>query len=981
MSREEPTPRPAPEPRGISFQEVVGLEISQIIRRRAAVAPPVRPGEEAGVRRTLVGLALSGGGVRSAAFNLGLLQAFFRGGLLRHVDLLSTVSGGGYTGTWLSALLHASAGPLAPDNPDLCRELAPTPYDKQPRRVAHFVRHGRYLYHPLSFANRYLIGLLLNSLTLLSGLIFLCAGAAFLWRLPDLVPVAETLFWLTHGWGAWGVREWNRPLLPAAFAGLLWLAAWGLSGLRSPARPRGRGARYLLWVAGLFLFVGLAVLLATPAISIDNPRLPDQQTNQLLLDETYSRAQVLIGSSVVGLVLTGLLPFLKPQKLLESGLRPTTWYQPWVFRFACTAVLCGVPFLLIVCFARHDFSGQGTENRVYLSDTDVHFLRWRAFWLKVRDEGKASEKPTACGRRIQAPVQWVRGKQTVCASPGAFVWRELDPDLRAEIDHYPDVDLQGNDTDEHARLLKAVMAAPVPLTGEAREHKQRLLTRLNRAIASPLFTATFPQVRDPGWLEKDTLHHQERDRILRLVRKAQLNQLEDGSSVDQRTQETAELNRLLLEVYYPEDVWRRVIIRRTTCVPAFKPTDAELVGASAARLVERDQACRLWWLGGSLAVYLLSGLLVNLNATSLHGYYQDQLARAFLPSRRGKGNPHLAELNTTANGGPYQLVAVTLNRLYSLLEQLAGDHTHDEDSTAPFLLSAAACGSRETGYRATREYLAGRLRLDDAMALSAAAFSPLATDNPLIIFLMTLFNARLGQWYPHPLHPPRWWPCALGLLGGRLSRDGPAKWCFLTDGGHYENLGLEQLLDRRCRLIVASDASADPESHFDDLLRVYRRARADQGIRVSRANLSDAGHLPTDGLRPRQGQGPVPLARDHYFVARIDYPEGFTGYLIYLKPSVTGDEPADLIGYCREHPEFPNDPTLNQFFDEDQFESYRQLGSHIGDQLCADLAGGPGPGPTTQLWDPGFVMEDRLESWLGPLSPGPHQGAARAPDC
>jgi hypothetical protein len=61
--------------------------------------------------------------------------------------------------------------------------------------------------------------------------------------------------------------------------------------------------------------------------------------------------------------------------------------------------------------------------------------------------------------------------------------------------------------------------------------------------------------------------------------------------------------------------------------------------------------------------------------------------------------------------------------------------------------------------------------------------------------------------------------------------------------------------------------------------------------------------------------------------------------LIYIKPTLTGDEDADLQGYAAAHEDFPHSPTLNQFYDEDRFESYRQLGEHIGYRLCAELRG------------------------------------------
>src|SRR5262249_31101504 len=140
----------------------------------------------------------------------------------------------------------------------------------------------------------------------------------------------------------------------------------------------------------------------------------------------------------------------------------------------------------------------------------------------------------------------------------------------------------------------------------------------------------------------------------------------------------------------------------------------------------------------------------------------------------------------------------------------------------------------------------------------------------------------------------------------------------------------------------------------------YRRAGAEQGIHLSRIDGS-AGPLPLQALLPDQKED---FSRAHYLLARIDYPEGVRGHLVYVKPSLTGDEPNDLLGYRSTHRAFPNDPTENQLFDADQFESYRQLGDHIGDQLCRDLLGGPSTPSSGELWEEDFDLESALEDWL-----------------
>ena len=78
------------------------------VRARRLLRLPARETNE-GPPKDLTGVALSGGGIRSATFNLGVLQAFSRQGLLDKIDYLSTVSGGGYIGGWWSAYLAIAA--------------------------------------------------------------------------------------------------------------------------------------------------------------------------------------------------------------------------------------------------------------------------------------------------------------------------------------------------------------------------------------------------------------------------------------------------------------------------------------------------------------------------------------------------------------------------------------------------------------------------------------------------------------------------------------------------------------------------------------------------------------------------------------------------------------------------------------------------------------------------------------------------------
>ena len=149
----------------------------------------------------------------------------------------------------------------------------------------------------------------------------------------------------------------------------------------------------------------------------------------------------------------------------------------------------------------------------------------------------------------------------------------------------------------------------------------------------------------------------------------------------------------------------------------------------------------------------------------------------------------------------------------------------------------------------------------------------------------------------------------------------------LSDGAHFENLGLYELIRRHCRYLIVSDCGTDPEVAFDDLAIALRSIREDFGVEidldVSPLRADDSGH-----------------ARQHAVVGTIHY-DGFggtdKGTIILFKPSLTGDEPSDVSQYQARHPAFPHETTGDQFYDEAQWESYRRLGEHAGDSVFRQL--------------------------------------------
>jgi hypothetical protein len=167
----------------------------------------------------------------------------------------------------------------------------------------------------------------------------------------------------------------------------------------------------------------------------------------------------------------------------------------------------------------------------------------------------------------------------------------------------------------------------------------------------------------------------------------------------------------------------------------------------------------------------------------------------------------------------------------------------------------------------------------------------------------------------------------------------------LTDGGHLENTGAYELLRRRCKVIIASDAEEDRFVRFGGLAALVRYARLDLHTRVD-LDLGDLRRAASD------------LSRRHAALGTITYPalaDGTPaeyGYFLYLKSSITGDEDELIREYRPRFGDFPHQSTANQLFDEDQFEAYRALGEHAMEGLFTrDFEVDPRVGATGQWVD------------------------------
>jgi hypothetical protein len=244
------------------------------------------------------------------------------------------------------------------------------------------------------------------------------------------------------------------------------------------------------------------------------------------------------------------------------------------------------------------------------------------------------------------------------------------------------------------------------------------------------------------------------------------------------------------------------------------------------------------------------------------------------------------------------------------------------------------------------KYTHGGLTLGTAMTLSGAAVNPNQGyhSSPALALLMSIFNVRLGAWLPNPgkLVNDSWTKdgpndplVMLKEAVGMTDADHP--WINLSDGGHFENLAVYEMVRRRCRYIVLSDASEDHTYNFESLANMIEKVRVDLGIRVE---LTKPFQIRHKAETPPTKRGALYRIRysDVDRAPRVD-PDRLDGWLLYIKPGVTGSEPRDILKYSAEHRDFPHETTTDQFFDEAQFESYRELGRLSVLEICRGWTG------------------------------------------
>jgi len=273
------------------------------------------------------------------------------------------------------------------------------------------------------------------------------------------------------------------------------------------------------------------------------------------------------------------------------------------------------------------------------------------------------------------------------------------------------------------------------------------------------------------------------------------------------------------------------------------------------------------------------------------------------------------------------------------------------------------------------------LTLGEWTGISGAAFSTgVGRDTRLSLALfMGLTNVRLGYWwdsgilyeerperYPQPLWrrlkqlPITLFRAQSMLLAEWRARfHGPSRWFwYLSDGGHFEVTGVYEMLRRRLRFMIVSDAGEDPKYEWGDVSLLTQQVREDFGAEIEWLSPKSGAYGRREGwaafsaadappawiqnwIEPdkigalndikRKNEKPEE-GNFHAALAKVTYDPRKTpdSWILLLKPGLSDDLTQDIINYGALDESFPQQPTFDQIFDDIQWESYRALGQQIG---------------------------------------------------
>lgn len=890
----------------LTVEKVLEEECQQVERSRT-----LRLGQNdyrPAAAQSLIGLAFSGGGIRSATFNLGILQALAKKQLLRGFDYVSTVSGGGYIGAWLMGWMHHQNVGIGTLEDRLSSAATPTESADPPE--VHFLRdYSNYLTPRKgllgadfwAFAAGYLRNTLLNQAILVLAFLSLLLAPR---TLAHLLHLFENLEEALSGKFPDAIRAWMHSEDFALALGVV-------------------------FVLVAVIFLGLNLVSVEERESSENSEAPAQKMKTDLRDRWFTSSWAVQAMIVVPLLLAaslfayGMGQFLTDWQILDHPL-----YGGPVLGCVLYFALWASAFLvrgIVRTRAKTSQSGSPKVRLVLASAAVTGFLSGYLFIPFARVlapdgstfniwRGMTFGTPAMVGIMLTAGVLHVgligRGLSDACRE----WWGRLGGLLMIYAASW-------------LALCLIAIYFPSRLDQFLTSHKGITLSSVLVWVASTIYGVAFG--------------------------KSSLSGLSMAAKSSQGKRLLHYLARITPYIFIAGVLLGLSLLASVLCY--------WLTGHETSMLFfPSDWYFSPWvpiWCVGLLAAAIVLSWRVDINEFSVHNLYRNRLIRCYLGASvpRRKAQPFIGfsdgdnfpltdlqipiESTNPEDGRPLPIINTSLNVVRGKELALQSRKARSFAFTplyAGFTRQLPGGRNWQSFFGRTSEagchwpgYPRG-VTLGTAVTISGAAASPSmgSYSEPSLAFLMTLFDVRLGWWAGNPIRKSwqrgspvvGFWRLLCELLG---STNDDSNYLYLSDGGHFENLAIYELVRRRCKVIVACDASCDEEYKFTDLHNAMERCRTDFGVEIT---LPDINSLkPTDA-------GGESRSKAHFVRGTIRYPDGEKGTIFYVKPTLVDGDSADVLAYKKENPHFPHDTTANQWFDEAHFENYRALGQAAGEQ-------------------------------------------------
>lgn len=872
-----------------------------------------------------LGLAFSGGGIRSATFNLGVTQALAAMGLLKRFDYLSTISGGGYIGGWLSLFIKRCAGGNVAEAEKVINQRDEN--NLEPPSIRFLRAFSNYLTPRMGMTGDTLVAVATYLRNLILNLCILAALMTALLIVPRITALAAESLVAWSGFGRiyYGIiiTVLFFPILVATLG--LFYRATDVKNKRTQAateKPRHPWPWYLrsLWLNILYDIPVILAAFLTVCFFLQFAQYSEIDRKSLFRTTLFEYVILWL----IGVVISFLCDFTA--RLREKNRTPVLrenlkWLGAFILAMTLASAAGGSVILGIV----NTIAAVSEPHRLWATvafgppAVIAAFLLMLTVYIGIMgrkfDENDRELWSVYGGRLIGRSLSWaiffaigfygaaiLGWTNDWIVGMGGITWIAT-----TLFGIFAGKSKQTGDRASQGWMDKLTVIAPfVFLLG--------LMFLLSWGLHQSLIWPGDTPSKGSHVSRAGGMPGHNAPGIYLRAESAAGSPVVTARDIDSPAPWERFLN-------IAEEKYGQMELRFKT------PWTLPIVAATA------------------LMAALLLSWRVNINLFSLHHFYRNRLSRCYLGATNTGRRPHLLTgfdpkddlaLAELAGQRPFHIFGTSIN--LNRGRQLAWQNRRAASFAFTPLYSGYEPASHQVkgGYRPTAEYgkdnAASPVQVGSVMAISGAAANPNQGfhTSPAVAFLMTVFNVRLGHWCGDPVHEKSWRKRDPGLslrywlaeLTGTADLDRP--FVNLSDGGHFENLGIYELVRRRCRVILASDAGCDPKYAFDDLAEAIRKCYTDFGVEFEFKSKVDA-------IRP-QGDDTLPagdrISERHYAIAEIKYPgaKGLTGTLIYLKSSLTGDLPPDIMHYRRTHNSFPHESTADQFFDESQFESYRHLG-------------------------------------------------------